>query len=99
MDANHFLQIFLAVTGFILTSTLLLLAYFIKKWIESVDTLAKTVQALEKTVVEQKAIHTGFNKNTEAKIEELQEQISDNTHRIEQNSVDIVKLQTKKGRS
>lgn len=102
MEASHFFQITLTAIGFLLTAILSILAFFIKKWIESVDNLANEFSTLREDFILQRSTHNNFeercvnhHKYVDKSFEDLQEQVADNTHRIEKNSQDIEVLKEK----
>lgn len=103
MDANNFFQVTLTIIGGLLTAILSILAYFIKKWIESVDKLASEFSILREDFVKQRSDYNGFDErckmhhnNFNKTIDDIQEQVADNTHRIEQNSLEIERLKARK---
>lgn len=102
MDANHLLQITLTTIGFLLTGILSILAYFIKKWIDSVEVLSATVRELKEAFIEQRSIHKSFEerfldykKNIEDRFQDIETQVADNTENINKNCLALAKI--KKG--
>ena len=96
MDANHLLQITLTTIGFLLTGILSILAYFIKKWIDSVEILAATVRELKEAFIEQRGIHKSFEerfwdykKHIEERFQDIETQVSDNTELINKNCISL----------